>query len=185
MLNCLEKLITCARLFPFPFCSSSVCSAPPAPVRSVRTWPRCHRRTAAPSPSISFGASASVSTSCPSTWWVCFPRWIPSFRVHHNVYYCHPHTQTHTLPHLLNPIPFRFQHSTKQSIRLWWQYAYKCVTPSASAGAVWNPNLKFRLYCSRQLRIRKLRRGPWSRRQPLRLHINDIKLMCQVRRRSK
>ncbi|EDW99612.2 uncharacterized protein Dyak_GE23003 [Drosophila yakuba] len=82
-------------------------------------------------------------------------------------------------------MPSRFQHSTKQSIRLWWQYAYKCVTPSASAGAVWNPNLKFRLYCSRQLRIRKLRRGPWSRRQPLKLHINDIKLLCQVRRRSK
>ncbi|EDW41754.1 GM24404 [Drosophila sechellia] len=78
-----------------------------------------------------------------------------------------------------------YMHSTKQSIRLWWQYAYKCVTPSASAGAVWNPNLKFRLYCSRQLRIRKLRRGPWSRRQPLRLHINDIKLMCQLRGRSK
>ncbi|XP_016966695.1 uncharacterized protein LOC108035539 [Drosophila biarmipes] len=78
-----------------------------------------------------------------------------------------------------------YMHSTKQSIRLWWQYAFKCVTPAASAGAVWNPNLKFRLYCSRQLRIRKLRRGPWSRRQPLRLHINDIKLLCQVRRRSK
>uniref|UniRef100_A0A6P4EH18 Uncharacterized protein LOC108043331 n=1 Tax=Drosophila rhopaloa TaxID=1041015 RepID=A0A6P4EH18_DRORH len=78
-----------------------------------------------------------------------------------------------------------YMNSTKQSIRLWWQYAYKCVTPSASADAAWNPNLKFRLHCSRQLRIRKLRRGPWSRRQPLRLHINDIKLLCQVRRRSK
>ncbi|XP_017107706.2 uncharacterized protein [Drosophila bipectinata] len=80
-----------------------------------------------------------------------------------------------------------YMHSTKQSIRLWWQYAYRCVTPSASnnAGAVWNPHLKSRLHCSRQLRIRKLRRGPWSRRQPLRLHINDIKLLCQVRKRSK
>jgi len=85
-------------------------------------------------------------------------------------------------PETTNP---DFQHSTKQSIRLWWQYAYKCVTPAASSNAAWNPNLKFRLYCSRQLRIRKLRRGPWSRRQPLRLHINDIKLLCQVRRRSK
>ncbi|KAH8240099.1 hypothetical protein KR032_011201 [Drosophila birchii] len=78
-----------------------------------------------------------------------------------------------------------YMHSTKQSIRLWWQYAYKCVTPAASADAVWNPNLKFRLHCSRQLRIRKLRRGPWSRRQPLHLHINDIKLLCQVRQRGK
>ncbi|EDW30381.1 GL17997, partial [Drosophila persimilis] len=82
-----------------------------------------------------------------------------------------------------------YMHSTKQSIRLWWQYAYKCVTPSANtaiaASNVWHPNLKFRLHCSRQLRIRKLRRGPWTKRQPLHLHINDIQLLCQVRRRSK
>ncbi|KAH8304014.1 hypothetical protein KR018_003319 [Drosophila ironensis] len=78
-----------------------------------------------------------------------------------------------------------YMHSTKQSIRLWWQYAYRCVTPSAGEGGVWNPNLKFRLHCSRQQRIRKLRRGPWSRRQPLSLHINDIKLLCQVRKKSK
>lgn len=83
------------------------------------------------------------------------------------------------------------QHSTKQNSRLWWQYAFKCVTRGASNAsgdtsfAVWNPNLKFQLHCKRQLRIRKLRRVKWSNREPLRLHITDIQLICQVRRYSK
>ncbi|KAH8395209.1 hypothetical protein KR222_002383 [Zaprionus bogoriensis] len=80
-----------------------------------------------------------------------------------------------------------YMHSTKQNSRLWWQYAFKCVTRRSAGGcdAVWNPNLKFQLHCKRQLRIRKLRRVMWSNREPLRLHIADIQLLCQVRRYSK
>ncbi|XP_032290915.1 uncharacterized protein [Drosophila virilis] len=77
-----------------------------------------------------------------------------------------------------------YMHSTKHNSRLWWQYAFKCVTRLDSA-AVWHPNLKFKLHCKRQLRIRKLRRVQWCHREPLRLHITDIQLLCQVRSYSK
>ncbi|XP_030372812.1 uncharacterized protein LOC115622866 isoform X2 [Scaptodrosophila lebanonensis] len=74
-------------------------------------------------------------------------------------------------------------HSSKQSCRLWWQYAYKCVSRNGGADAVWNPNLKFKLHCNRKLRMRtlKVRRAALTGRQPLRLHIRDIELLCQVR----
>ncbi|XP_032594738.1 uncharacterized protein LOC6558914 [Drosophila grimshawi] len=78
-----------------------------------------------------------------------------------------------------------YMHSTKENSRLWWQYAFKCVARNAG-NAVWNPNLKFKLHCKRQLRIRQLRRGTqWCNRQPLHLHIADIQLVCHVRRYSK
>ncbi|KAH8366216.1 hypothetical protein KR093_010197 [Drosophila rubida] len=79
-----------------------------------------------------------------------------------------------------------YMHSTKQNSRLWWQYAFKCVTRNGNSNdAIWNPNLKFKLHCKRQLRIRKLRRVQWSNREPLRLHIQDIELICHLRRYSK
>ncbi|XP_043866225.1 uncharacterized protein LOC6586633 [Drosophila mojavensis] len=77
-----------------------------------------------------------------------------------------------------------YMHSTKQNSRLWWQYAFKCVTRRGS-DSIWSPNLKFKLHCKRQLRIRKLRRIRWTNRQPLHLHIADIQLVCQVRGYSK
>ncbi|KAM8710883.1 hypothetical protein ACLKA7_017501 [Drosophila subpalustris] len=81
-----------------------------------------------------------------------------------------------------------YMHSTKQNCRLWWQYAFKCVTRNSNNNnndAIWNPNLKFQLHCKRQLRIRKLRRVTWSNREPLRLHITDIELICHLRKYSK
>ncbi|XP_034110941.1 uncharacterized protein LOC117572318 [Drosophila albomicans] len=77
-----------------------------------------------------------------------------------------------------------YMHSTKQNSRLWWQYAFKCVTRNGN-DAIWNPNLKFKLHCKRQLRIRKLRRVMWSNREPLHLHIQDIELICHLRKYSK
>ncbi|EDW73328.2 uncharacterized protein Dwil_GK17491 [Drosophila willistoni] len=79
-----------------------------------------------------------------------------------------------------------YMHSSKQGVRLWWQYAYKCVTRNRGNGSHWNLNfhplnLRFKLHCSRQLRIRKLRRSHWSKRQPLTVHIKDIELICQVK----
>lgn len=163
-----------------------VCSTRDPPIRApyARTWPRCRRRNDNRSRSISGDESVNVSTYCPSIWWV------PNWRAHkptnyygriHYIYYC--------------IVSYRFfyndqsQHSTKQNSRLWWQYAFKCVTRCASSSdtsfAIWNPNLKFQLHCKRQLRIRKLRRVKWSNREPLRLHITDIQLICQVRRYSK
>ncbi|KAL7733761.1 hypothetical protein ACLKA6_011488 [Drosophila palustris] len=85
-----------------------------------------------------------------------------------------------------------YMHSTKQNSRLWWQYAFKCVTRNGNNNnhnnnndAIWNPNLKFQLHCKRQLRIRKLRRVMWSNREPLRLHITDIEMICHLRKYSK
>ncbi|XP_034483308.1 uncharacterized protein LOC117788608 [Drosophila innubila] len=80
-----------------------------------------------------------------------------------------------------------YMHSTKQNSRLWWQYAFKCVTRNGNgqADAIWNPNLKFKLHCKRQLRIRKLRRVMWDNREPLHLHITDIEMICHLRRYSK